>query len=659
MEAFTVEPPQVIQTTEKVEEAEGSRFQNLTPYVKAIFIILTLVGVGVAVFSMFGFTVNGRTMLDVSYYYLLIACFLTTVFLMMPLRKKDRSGLRWYDVVAAVLSLGASFYLFLQAYPLTTQGYFPVSTPNLVVSVILFILILEAARRGGGWVFVIICLFFGIYPVFAQYMPGILFGISRDLDATIGYQILSYGGILGIPTRVLGDTLLGFLVFAAVLVASGAGNFFLNFALGLLGRFRGGPAKVSVVSSAFFGSLSGSIFANIIGTGSVTIPTMKKMGYPSHYAAAIEACASTGGVLMPPVMGAIAFVMAELLNMEYALIMVAAFIPALLYYFGLLMQVDAYAAKAGLRGLNKQEIPSMLKTLKEGWPYIAVLIFLIWGLLYMRWERLAPWYASGLMILLSFFRRETIITPRKIVKILEEVGKLITQTVALILPIGFILGGLTVTGTAPAFTAAIVNMGQGDIILILLFGTVTCYILGMMGMGIGAYVFLAVTMAPAIIQAAQLNTLAVHLFIVYYSMLSAITPPVALGSFVAASLARADPMKTAVQSMRLGVVIYFVPFFFLFEPSLIFQGPIIETVYHFALALVGVILIAGGMEGYLLKAGRVPLWARLPLFGGGFLMALPGWMTDTIGAAIAIVTIAIMMMTRKKAPLSAPYLTHE
>ena len=637
-----------LQSLDKVEEA--SRYGNLPRAFKLLFILLTVCGAGLAVFTMFGFSVGGVALFDVQYYYLLIACFLPSAFLLMPMRKKDKGILRWYDIMFAALALGGSLYLFTEAYSIVMTGWFPVSPNNFAVATILLALILEAARRGGSTVFLIVCLFMGLYPIFAGHMPGIFFGISSSWDTTIGYMVLSSDGLLGIPLRVLGDLLLGFLVFAAVLVASGAGKFFLNLALALLGRFRGGPAKVAVLSSGFFGSLSGSIFANIVATGSVTIPTMKRTGYPSHYAAAIEACASTGGVLMPPVMGALIFIMCAVLNMEYAVVMVAAFIPAILYYFGLLMQVDAYAGKVGLKGLPRVEIPSIVKTLKEGWPFIAVLVFLVWGLLYMRWERLAPWYASGLMLLLSFARRETRPTLGRIIRMLKQTGELMTRTFSLILPLGLIIGGFTMSGTAPAFTAAIINLGGESIFLVLLLGVATCYVLGMVGVGVGAYVFLAVTLAPALVEALGVNVLAVHLFIVYYAMLGAITPPVALGSFVAASVAGSSPMKTAVQSMRLGIVIYLVPFFFLFNPSLILQGSILEVLYLFPLCLLGIVFIAGGMEGYLVKVGKVPLWVRPLLVVAGFLIALPGWMTSIIGAVLALLIIPIILKTREKVP---------
>lgn len=271
----------------------------------------------------------------------------------------------------------------------------------------------------------------------------------------------------------------------------------------------------------------------------------------------------------------------------------------------------------------------------------------------MRWERLAPWYAVGLMILLSFASRETRLTPGRIIRMLKEIGELMTRTFSLILPLGLIIGGLVMSGTAPAFTAAIINLGGESIVLVLLLGVASCYVLGMVGVGIGAYIFLAVTLAPALVEAIEVNVLAVHLFIVYYAMLGAITPPVALGSFVAASVAGSSPMKTAVQSMRLGIVIYMVPFFFLFNPSLILQGPILETLYLFSLCLLGIVFIAGGMEGYLVKVGKVPLWARPLLVVAGFLIALPGWMTSIIGAVLALLIIPIILKTRGKVPATA------
>lgn len=635
---------------EDASKPEAGRYERLPRALKVTFIVLSIIGLLLAVQWAFNISFAGQVMTQHGYYYLLIASFSSGVFLILPARKKDKKA-RWYDLVAAVLVFGIGVYLFRHSWTIGIVGWFPPTTLQFALGVIFCLLILEGGRRMAGPIYLVICLVFGLYPLFAEHMPGILFGVSSSFSHVIASHAYGSDGITGLPAKVVGDYLIGFLVFAGVLIASGAGSFFLNLALGLLGRFRGGPAKVAVVASGFFGSLSGSAASNVVATGSVTIPAMKRLGYPPHYAAAIESCASTGGMFMPPVMGAVAFVMCSFLSIEYAVVIAAAAIPAVLYYYGLLMQVDAYAARNGLKGLSREEIPSMWKTLAEGWPFLAVFVFLVWGLVYMRWEFMAPWYATGLMIVLSFHRREAWMTPRRLVKTIVGIGTLVCQAMAVILPIAFIVNGLGITGTACAFTAGLVHLGGGNIALILLMGVVACYVLGMGGLMVAAYIFLAVTLAPAIIEVGQLNVLAVHLFIIYYATLSAITPPVAVVAFIAASLAGADPMRTAWQSVRLGVVLYFVPFFFVFAPSLILQGSLSEAVYLFVLCLLGVLLIASGLEGYLVKVGRVEAWARPLLVISGFLIGFPEWRTTITGAILALFTIAIMLLRRKMVPI--------
>jgi TRAP transporter 4TM/12TM fusion protein len=421
-----------------------------------------------------------------------------------------------------------------------------------------------------------------------------------------------------------------------------------------MGRFRGGPAKVAVLASGFFGSLSGSPVSNVVATGAVTIPTMKRIGYPPHYAGAIESCASTGGVIMPPVMGSIAFIMAVITGIEYAQILIAAFIPASLYYFGLLMQVDAYAGRVGLKGLPREEIPSMKKTLKEGWPYITVLAFLVFGLIYMRWGIITPIYASGLMFVLSFTRKETMMTPRRIVETIAMVGSLIINVIAIMIPLGFIFSGLVMTGLAGGLTSELVMLGSGNLLPVILVGIGICYVMGLLGMGILSYLFLAVTMAPALVELGNLDVLAVHLFIVVYGIVGYVTPPIGICSYVGAAIAGAPPMKTLVTSMRLAVVLLFIPFFFLFNPALVLRGDSVWQIgYLLPLCLVGIAILCGGLEGYLMKLGRLALWARVLLVISGFLIAFPGyeqitwWMTSIIGAGLTALVIALMWMQRK------------
>lgn len=633
--------------TKASEQLAGSRYNYLPSYLKASFLVLSAVGLAVIVFYIFGFTIGGKALINVNYYYLLYAFYSSSVFLLLPARKGENKP-RWYDLVAAVATFSLGIYFFSNAWEILQVGWIPPSSLNFALGLAFCVLILEGCRRSGGPVYFIVCIAVGIYPLFAFHMPGPFFGISYSFVDLVGMHVFGGEGLIGIPAKVLGELLIGFLIFAGILIASGAGEFFLKLSMALLGKYRGGPAKVAVMSSAFFGSLSGSALSNVVSTGPVTIPAMKRIGYPPHYAGAIEACASSGGVLMPPIMGAVAFVMCVFLTIDYSAVVVAAIIPSVLYYFGLLLQVDSYAARVGLKGLPLNEIPSLRKTLKDGWQFIAVLVFLVWGLVFMRWAAMAPFYGSALMIILACLRRETFMTPRRILQALARVGVLITQSVAIIAPIGFVINGLTITGVASALTSALVNLAGGSLVTILIMAALACYLLGMGGMLVAAYVFLAVSMAPAVIKAGQLNELAVHLFIIYYAMLSTITPPVAVAAFLGATIASAQPMKTAFLSMRLGFVKYIVPFFFILNPSLILQGSIIETLYLFALCLLGIWLMAAGLDGYLLKIGPVGFIGRPFLVVGGFLIAYPEWKTTIVGTAISLLGIGILLIKKQK-----------
>jgi TRAP transporter 4TM/12TM fusion protein len=631
--------PKVI---EKIE-VEVTRLGKLPRWQSLIFMVIAILGIGLSIFYIFGGSFEGRVLLDVEYYWLFIGLFSAAVFIIMPGRKADKARLPWYDLVLAGLILVICFYCFTNARDMSISGW-----KNIPLGVIIWLLMMEAARRGGGISYLLVVLLIGIYPLFADSFPGIFQGIKYGFPQTIEAHVFRNEGMMGITTKVIAEIILGFLVFAGVLIASGAGDFFIDLANALLGQVRGGPAKVAVVSSAFFGSLSGSALSNVVGTGCVTIPTMKRIGYPGHYAGAVEACASTGGVIMPPVMGAIAFVMAVTISVDYSVIMVSAVIPSLLYYFGLLMQVDGYAAKVGLRGLPKEEIPSLRKVLARGWPYLTVLFFLVWGLLFMRWEYMAPWYAAVLMIPLSYLNRDTRMTPKRLFKTLGKVGELITQTSAIIIPIGFVVSALTITGVTGSVTSGLVTLGGGNLFLVLVFGVAACYVMGMAGLSIVAYIFLSVTLAPAVIKMGGLNVIAVHLFILYYAMLAGITPPVAAASFLGAAIAGAPPMKTALTSMRLGIVIYFVPFFFVFQPALVLQGDLTPLLYLLPMCVIGIILIAAGCEGYLLKIGNVRPWARVPLVIAGFLFSLPEMITTIIGFVAAVIIIPILWLQKKR-----------
>ena len=628
--------------------SEVTRLGPLFSWQSILFVVLCACGLALGLAYTFGVALGNKRLLEGEYYWVFIGLFSAAAFIGMPAYAGQKK-IPFYDLIAAALALGISLVFATKAWDIVQAGWY-----NVPMGVVVMLLMLELARRSGGIAFLLVVVVLGAYPLFADRVPGLLMGIPYSFDRMVEAHIFRSEGMMGITTKIVAEIVLGFMVFAGVLLATGAGDFFINLANSIFGRYRGGPAKVSVVASAFFGSLSGSIFSNIAGTGAITIPTMKRVGYPAHYAGAIEACASTGGVIMPPVMGAIAFVMAITLGVDYAVVVTAAIIPSLLYYFGLLLQVDAYAAKANLKGLPADELPKAGKVLRSGWPFLLVLIFLVWGLLYKRWEFYAPWYASLLMVGLSFLNRETWMTPRRMWQTLREISILVMQVSAIILPIAFVVSGLTITGVTGSITSGLVTLGGGNLYLVILFGVVACFIMGMAGLSIVAYIFLAVTMAPAIIELGGLNPIAVHFFILYYAMLAAITPPVAAAAFLAATIAGAKPLQTSITAMRLGVVIYIIPLFFMFQPALVLQGDLTPLVYVLPSIIIGIMLIAGGFEGYLLGVGPVRTLLRLPLAAAGFVFSFPGPMMTLVGGVASVIAVALVWLDNRSRKAALP-----
>ncbi|WP_240453945.1 TRAP transporter permease [Chachezhania antarctica] len=627
---------------DRLPQSDVTRLGEMFSYRSIVFVILCTAGLAIGVAYAFGIPIAGQRLLEGQYYWVFIGLFVAAAYIALP-AVKGQTTLPVYDIAAAAVVLGICFWFSTHAWDILQAGWV-----NIPAGVVLWLLMLEVARRSGGLPFLLVVLLLGLYPIIADRFPGLLMGIPYSFDRMIEAHVFRTEGMMGITTKIVAEIILGFLVFAGVLIATGAGEFFINLANAGFGKYRGGPAKVSIVASGFFGSLSGSIFSNIAGTGSITIPTMKRVGYPPHYAGAIEACASTGGVVMPPVMGAIAFVMAITIGVDYATVMVAAILPSLLFYFGLILQVDAYAARKGLTGMTQDKLPSARQVLIQGWPFLSVLIFLVWGLLYMRWEYYAPWYACVMMVALSFLRRDTMMTPRRMFETLRQIGILVTQTAAIILPIAFVVSALTITGVTGSVTSGLVALGGDNVYLIIALGVLACFIMGMAGLAIVAYIFLAVTLAPAIIKIGGLNEVAVHFFIIYYAMLSVITPPVGAAAFLAATIAGAKPMKTSFTAMRLGVVIYFVPLFFLFQPALVMQGDLTPLIYVLPSIIVGIILLSGGLEGYLLGVGLVRPILRVPLAAAGFAFSFPGLSTTLVGGAVSALIVAVIWMDNRK-----------
>ena len=575
------------------------------------------------------------------YYYALIGLLLPLCYLLNP-------SFRRSDLFDGALSLAACvscIFFFINTENMLDYGWEFLAPDYAVwVSYLLWALILEAVRRSGGWVLFSLVLVFSLYPIVAENLPGPISGMASSPGETAAYHVMSIESILGLPFRAFAQLVIGFLIFGIALQQTGGGRFFINLAFAAFGHVRGGSAKVAIVSSGLMGSMSGSVITNVLTTGQMTIPAMQKSGMEKEYAAGLESCASTGGVLLPPIMGSTAFVMATFLNVAYTTVALAAAIPALLYFFGLFVQVDAYAARRGLVGTPRDELPSLKETLKQGWFYIAAFLVLIFLLVYLQREAVAPFIATGLLLALNQLSPDYRWDLKKAGEFLVATGKLLMELLTIMAGVGLIVGALSITGLSGTLVNDLLYLAGDSTLLLLLMGAFCSFLLGI-GMTVtAAYVFLAIVLAPALIQGG-LDPMSVHLFILYWGMLSFITPPVALGAFAAASIAGSSALATGFKAMRLGSIIYFIPFFFVLEPALIMSGSWWETLLATAKVGIGIIFIAGALQRYLIglgllaREGAVGIIGRTLIALGGGLIALPT--TEVIGIDVGQWTLFI------------------
>jgi len=641
---------------------------------QGIIVVLSAIGLFLIIDRVFYLGILGPLELENTYNYFLMSIFLSLVFIISPLKKgirQNRGVLFWLDCFWFLIMMGICVYFGLNGYDILMKGW-GASAPKhmIILSIILWVAIIETTRRSGGLVLAIIVTIISLYPLIAESMPGLLKGAGFSFHSTVAYHIMSPDSALGIPIRVVGELLAGYLIFGIVLVVTGGGDFFIKLAMALLGDFRGGIAKVAILSSAFFGTLSGSAVANVVTTGSITIPMMKKAGYEPHFAGAVEACASNGGQIMPPVMGAVAFVMAAMLNISYFEVALGAAVPALLYYFGIFIQVDGRAVYKGLRGVPRAEIPPLKKTLKEGWFYLISLVILI-ILLYYRMEAQAPFYASVWLLFVGNMRRQTRLNPMKLKKCFIDLAEMMCQLVPLLAAIGMIIGSLAMTGIAHALPSELLHLSGKNLHLLLFLTAVACFILGMGMTAIAVYIFTAVIMAPPLVELG-LNQFAVHMFLLYNGILAFITPPVCIAVYPAAAIAGANFMKVGWAAVRLGAVLFIIPFFFVLEPALLLRGPLAHVIYTVGTAFTGVLLLASSLEGYLLGFGKLKApdgaglfrtclshLLRAGLFIGGFLITMPGWGTDLIGALITIFVLSMQIILKRSVKRASLFLKSE
>ena len=639
----------VEEALEMAGEEELRRYRTLgSGWVRALQAV-SIVSIFLAINQMFnlGFFV-GHVVLENRYLYLVAAILLPFVFIVFPLQEnRAENRVPWYDYIFAILTFALLCYFAWFADRILDEAWeYSAPTHAVVASLILWPLLLEAGRRTGGNVVFWMALIPSLYPTFAHLVPEPLTGVNQDLWTTAAFHMMSAESLLGPPFQAFALLVFGFLVFGAAMQYTGAGVFFINVAFALLGNVRGGSAKVAIFASALFGSMSGSVTSNVLTTGSMTIPAMKKAGFAPTHAASIEACASTGGALMPPVMGATAFVMASFLGVSYAEVAIAAALPSILYYFGLFMQIDAYAGKYKLHGIPRAELPSLWQTVKDGWYYCLSFGALLWMLLILQREQTAPFYATLILLVINQFSSKYRMTWGTFGKFIYGCGLLFVELAGFLAPIGLVIGGLTVTGMVGTLTNDLVFMAGGSTLMLLIMGAVTSFILGLGLTTTACYIFLAVILAPAL-EKAGLDRMAVHLFLLYWGTISFITPPVAIASTVAAGLAQAPQWKTGVESMKFGIILYFVPFFFVYNSALMLDGPVGEIFMVTVTAFIGIVFIAGALQDYLigygvLGSGPIGWIGRALIVIGGLLMAAP---TGTVGLGFVELTVASLAAT--------------
>jgi TRAP transporter 4TM/12TM fusion protein len=692
-----------------LQESEVSRVRALHGVWRWALILATLATILLCINQQFSlrFFVD-VTQLNTEYFYLLIALMLPFTFLIFPgTSKADLDRVPWYDVVLFVATFAAAIFLMMSIRKAAQFGWEFDGAPKPVIAagLVMWFVLMEALRRTGGWSLLLSVFPFTLYPLFADAKwLGPFRGTQSTLEQTTAYHVLSGESLLGIPIQAFADTVIGFLVFGTALMMTGAGKFFINIAFAMCGTFRGGAAKVCIFASGLLGTVGGSIVSNVLTAGTMTIPAMKKTGFTPSYSGAIEACASTGAVLAPPVLGATAFVMAQFMNTSYADVALAATIPSILYYFGLFAQVDSYAARHKLEGIPRAELPRFMDALKEGWYYLFVIAILVVMLLYFKRESHAPFYATALLVILHQWsgpapwkKGNTAVLALSIaltglmvwldlqnaylwgmcilaalneffpgknwggarwIHFLELNGKTFVELIAILAGCGLLIGAFSLTGVISSLANDLLAIAGGNVFLLLIMCAFTSLILGLGLTTTSCYIFLAILVAPAL-EKLGLNKMAVHMFIFYWGMLSSITPPVAIASFAAAGIAGAPAMKTGWESMWVGSIIYFIPFFFVLNPTLLLQGdsPYLEAFGLTGLACLGIVFICGGIQGYqayvgdLRRAGAMEWPLRVLLVIGGFVMATPGgginplsqWQIVALAACILAPTVLIAL----------------
>jgi TRAP transporter 4TM/12TM fusion protein len=536
-----------------------------------------------------------------------------------------QSCVAWYDYVLMLMTLIGVGYIIVFFDPYRDYGmYGELDTPGIIVALCLAIPLIEGVRRTTGWALPIIILTFVAMTIFQRFLPGLLHGKGYPLERLLYSAYVGESGIFGLPLNVAANIVIVFLIFGAVMQAAGAGQWFINIALSLTGWSRGGPAKAAILSSALFGSISGSPSSNAATTGVFTIPMMVKVGYRPAFAGAVEAVASTGGMILPPVMGSIAFVMAEWIEVTYADVVIAALIPALLYFLVVFVSVHFQARRSNISAMQRSELPPFWSSLLSGWYFALPIAALIWFLIVKKYPPgMAALYSALVAIATSFLSRDrrNWITPARFLKTLEEGVRRWVIVAAITGSVGIMIGALELSGIGIKISSFIIDLAGGNLYLALILVGFASLIVGMGLDAIPAYITLATLMAPALIDLG-VSDMAAHLFVIYWGLASFYTPPMCIVIYVVIGISRSPVWATGWEAVRIGIAAFLVPFAFCINPGLLMRGDLAHIAFAATTAFIGAILVAAGVQGFLIQ--RLSAVARILVLAAGIMFILPG-----------------------------------
>ncbi|MFD1204743.1 MULTISPECIES: TRAP transporter permease [Sporosarcina] len=570
------------------------------------------------------------------------------IFLLYPAKKawrKTQKKVPWYDVLLAFTAMYVSYhkiFFFDSILQSRVSGY---STLDIIISLVGILLVLEATRRTVGVPIVIVASIAILYAIFGNLVPTKILsheGFSFDRTATTLWYRES--GVFGKPVQISAKFIFLFLFFGVLLVNTPIGKFFNNLAFSLTGRYTGGTAKAAVVASALQGTVSGSSVGNTVATGSFTIPMMKRAGFKPEFAAATEASASTGGQIMPPMMGAAAFIMMEYLGVSYAAIMLAAVVPAILYFTGIFIGTHFEAKRLRILGLPKSELPIFKKIfVRDGYMIIPLLVIIATIMSGFTPQRAALFGILSAFLIWCFnalVRKESEFNIRKIIYVLEQGGRVALPVISAVATAGIIAGVVSMTGLGGKFASGIIALSSGHLILALFFTMVACIILGMGLPTTANYVVTATIAAPALINEFGIAPMAAHMFVFYFGIVADITPPVCLAAYAGAGIAKANPFKTGMTAVKLAIAAFIIPYVFIYNPILVFvDATPVKLLLSILTAFIGMIGVSSAVIGYFIRNSR--LWERIVLFGAGILLIVPELLSSTIGILLIVIIWAI------------------